>query len=398
MRVKNQVQLITYPDSLGGNLKNLNSILTQYFLDIFDGGVHIVSPFKSTSNQKAAPLSYFEIEPKFGTWEDIRTIGRKFDVLLDINLEHIFDQSQYYNDVLIQTENTKVTDFIMTLNKLLNGGKLIQDDTDKLREVFIEFFTEFSKNNVKIIRVNVSENTIEKLKSSYYFDEAKIYKYLEWISKTANFFQIELLAEINTQYLIKYKLVEHGYWIYDLDLSHIILDAIISKSNQKLYKFLENRPYGQFTILDCKNEADSNKAECSYYYTLNCDVDAYLAAKAIQFFVPGIPQVYLEDLLNGKNAEKADVSVDISRHVFSRQDIEASFKKQVVQRIFKLIRFRNEYPAFNGKFKVMSYHKDEVHFSWENENKYCKLLIDFKTNKAVIDYIDDDGRMACYLI
>ncbi len=43
--LKNKVQLITYADSLGGSLKALNAVLTGYFMDIFEGGVHILPPF-----------------------------------------------------------------------------------------------------------------------------------------------------------------------------------------------------------------------------------------------------------------------------------------------------------------------------------------------------------------
>ena len=39
MAVKNKVQLITYPDSLGGNLKTLNSVLNKYFPNTFKGGM-----------------------------------------------------------------------------------------------------------------------------------------------------------------------------------------------------------------------------------------------------------------------------------------------------------------------------------------------------------------------
>ena len=38
MAVKNKVQLITYPDSLGGDLKTLNNVLTKYFPKTFKGG------------------------------------------------------------------------------------------------------------------------------------------------------------------------------------------------------------------------------------------------------------------------------------------------------------------------------------------------------------------------
>ena len=39
----------------------------------------------------------------------------------------------------------------------------------------------------------------------------------------------------------------------------------------------------------------------TYYSALNCDDNAYLLARAVQFFTPGIPQVYYVGLLAGKN-------------------------------------------------------------------------------------------------
>jgi sucrose phosphorylase len=35
MAVKNKVQLITYPDSLGGNLQMLDKVLSDHFSNIF---------------------------------------------------------------------------------------------------------------------------------------------------------------------------------------------------------------------------------------------------------------------------------------------------------------------------------------------------------------------------
>ena len=89
MNLKNQVQLITYPDSLGGDLKTLYAILLKYFADIFKGGVHILPPFPSSGDRGFAPLTYLEIAPGFGDWEDLRRIGEKFDIMLDLMVNHI---------------------------------------------------------------------------------------------------------------------------------------------------------------------------------------------------------------------------------------------------------------------------------------------------------------------
>ena len=60
MTVQNKVQLITYPDSLGGDLRTLNQVLDRHFQDIFPGGVHILPP--PSSGDRGCPLTYLEIE------------------------------------------------------------------------------------------------------------------------------------------------------------------------------------------------------------------------------------------------------------------------------------------------------------------------------------------------
>jgi sucrose 6(F)-phosphate phosphorylase len=120
---------------------------------------------------------------------------------------------------------------------------------------------------------------------------------------------------------------------------------------------------------------------------LNADDDAYLAARAIQFFTPGI-QVYYVGLLAGENdyeqAEKTGDGREINRHNYSLEEIEQSLGKPVVQRLIKLMKFRNEYPAFNGKFNVLESNRDEILLSWQKKDAKCTLFIYLKTNKSVI--------------
>lgn len=489
MAVKNQVQLITYPDSLGGNLKILNDVLLKYFSDIFKGGVHILPPFPSSGDRGFAPLTYLEIDPQFGTWDDIRTIGENFDVLVDLMVNHISRQSSYFQDFLKKGRKSEYADLFITLDKLWEDGKPVQQDidkmflrrtlpystfaieetgeeekvwttfgktdpseqidldikSDKVKKLLTEFFMNFSKQNVKIVRLDAVGYVIKKLGTSCFFVESEIYEFLDWIMDLANSLGIELLPEVHSHYTIQYKLAEHGCWIYDFILPYTILDTLINKSSEKLCDYLKVRPKKQFTMLDCHDGvpvkpdmddlidtkearklvdvclergsnlslilSDEHKAadgfdvhqiRCSYYSVLNCDDDAYLAARAIQFFAPGIPQVYYVGLLAGENdveaVKKTGEGREINRHNFTLEEIDKSFEKEVVQRLLKLIRFRNEYPAFNGEFKVLDSAKDKILLSWERDEKYCKLFIDLKTNKSIIDYIDDNGEVAKYLV
>jgi len=489
MAVKNQVQLITYPDSLGGDLKTLNQVLLKHFSDIFKGGVHILPPFPSSGDRGFAPLTYLEIEPSFGTWEDIRKIGENFDVLVDLMVNHISRQSAYFQDFLQKGRKSEYADLFITLDKLWEDGQPVQEDIDKMflrrplpystftieetgeeekvwttfgktdpseqidldiksekvKQLLTDFFVNFKEQNVKIVRLDAVGYVIKKLGTSCFFVEPEIYEFLDWIMELADSLDIELLPEVHSHYSIQYKLAEHGCWIYDFILPYRILDTLVNKSSNELLDYLKTRPHKQFTMLDCHDGipvkpdmddlidtkearklvdvclergsnlslilSDEHKAEdgfdvhqirCSYYSVLNCDDDAYLAARAIQFFAPGVPQVYYVGLLAGENdvenVQKTGEGREINRHNFSLEEIEESLGKEVVQRLLTLIRFRNDYDAFNGEFEVLESANDEILLSWKKDDKYCTLFINLQTNKSIIDYVNESGVVVQYTV
>ncbi len=79
-------------------------------------------------------------------------------------------------------------------------------------------------------------------------------------------------------------------------------------------------------------------------------------------------------------------------------EIEHEIERDVVKRLFRLIRFRNEYPAFDGDFEVLGNEYDRICLVWQNDEKKCSLQVDLKTNQSVIEYIDQQGEMVKYLI
>lgn len=483
MAIKNQVQLITYPDSLGGNLSTLQVVLQKYFTDICPGGIHILPPFPSSGDRGFAPLTYLEIDPAHGTWDDIRRIGEDFDILLDLMVNHISQQSVYFQDVLQHGRASQYADMFIPVEKYWPDGNPPQEDLDKIflrrprpfstftiedtgeqatvwttfgktdpseqidldikaeitRSVLQEFFSNFSRNNVKIVRLDAVGYVVKKIGTSCFFVEPEIYQFLDWITDMAHSVGIELLPEVHAHYTTQYKLAEQGHWIYDFILPYTILAALTTNNSAMLQDYLKTRPHKQFTMLDCHDgvpvkpdmddlvsttEARKIVATCvergsnlslihspkhkepdgfdvhqirgAYYSMLGCDDDAYLAARAIQFFAPGVPQVYYVGLLAGENDEenmkKTGDGRAINRHNFSVEEIEQALQKSVVQRLLKLIRFRNEYPAFDGEFAVLDTDDDSLSLRWTQDEKMCQLRLDLKTYRTVIDYIDDAGN------
>ena len=73
----------------------------------------------------------------------------------------------------------------------------------------------------------------------------------------------------------------------------------------------------------------------SYFSALGDNDLAYLLARAIQFFTPGIPLVYYVGLLAGRNdtelTEETKNGRNINRHFYSVEEAEKEMERPVVQ-------------------------------------------------------------------
>jgi sucrose phosphorylase len=218
----------------------------------------------------------------------------------------------------------------------------------------------------------------------------------------------------------------------------MVLEAFFEKSSARLARYLRHRPPRQFTMLDCHDgvpvkpdldglvsTADARKLvdtclarganlslifspkhrdpdgfdvhqiRCSYYSMLEADDDAYLAARAIQFFTPGVPQVYYVGLLAGENdveaVERTGEGREINRHNYTVEEIEQAVQQDVVQRLVRLIRFRNAHPAFDGDFTVGKSDARTLILSWRNGAHACTLTVDLEAGRAEIAHTGEGG-------
>ena len=481
MAVKNKVQLITYPDSMGKNLGELNFLLTGKLSGLFQGGVHILPPFPSSGDRGFAPTSYFEIDSRFGTWESIREIGKTHDVVLDIMVNHISRQSEYFQDFLAHGDGSKLGDLFITMNKVWEDGVPVQEDinriflrrklpyseyetkdhgymklwttfgktdpseqidvdihSDAAKELFRNILRNFASHGVRIVRLDAVGYVIKKAGTSCFFVEPEIYDFLDWITNVADEYGLALLPEVHAHYSIQYRLAARGYWIYDFILPYRILEAVLLKKSDMLGDYLKERPEKQFTTLDChdglpvipdmndlvdvasakrivdicmqrgsnlskvyseahwlEGDFDVHQIRGTIYSMLGENDDDYIIARAIQFFTPGIPQVYYVGLLAGTNryerAKELDDGREINRHNYSLDEIAQEIDREIVQRLFRLIRFRNEHASFDGAFTLEKASGNELVMRWDNEAHMSRLSIDLGKQEGFITYGDSRG-------
>ena len=97
MTLRNEIMLITYPDSLGKNLDELKYILQKHLRGVI-GGVHLLPFYPSSADRGFAPSDYTVVDPAFGSYEDVMELGEEFDLMVDFMINHISRQSKQFQD------------------------------------------------------------------------------------------------------------------------------------------------------------------------------------------------------------------------------------------------------------------------------------------------------------
>ncbi len=133
---------------------------------------------------------------------------------------------------------------------------------------------------------------------------------------------------------------------------------------------------------------DVHQLNCTYYSALGCDDDRYVAARAIQLFARGIPQLYYVGLLAGENdvmaVERTGEGRAINRHDYTMHEIEAALDRPVVRRILALARLRLSHPAFAGVLKVTTVTRSSLRMSWSRDTDVCELEVNVMTGRSQV--------------
>ena len=111
--MRNKIQLITYANSLGKDLKELDLILEKYFKREIKG-VHILPFYPSSADRGFSPLTHLEVDKSFGDWDDIKKISHKRELVADLVVNHISSESKEFQDFLKNGQRSKFKNFFIT--------------------------------------------------------------------------------------------------------------------------------------------------------------------------------------------------------------------------------------------------------------------------------------------
>jgi hypothetical protein len=97
------VILITYGDSILKNdekpLRTLYSFLSTYLKDEIKV-VHILPFFPYSSDDGFSVIDYRQVDPNLGGWDDVSAIGKEYNLMFDLVINHVSQYSQWFQNYL----------------------------------------------------------------------------------------------------------------------------------------------------------------------------------------------------------------------------------------------------------------------------------------------------------
>jgi sucrose phosphorylase len=139
------------------------------------------------------------------------------------------------------------------------------------------------------------------------------------------------------------------------------------------------------------------QVNATFFSALGEDDRKLRLARAIQMFMPGIPQVWYLDLFAGRNdyaaADRGGTGghKEINRTTLTTGDIEQGLGRAVVRDQLTLMRLRNASSAFDGELTVHATDEHRLHLTWTNSGRTATLQADLRSFGFSIADTDESG-------
>jgi sucrose phosphorylase len=315
-------------------------------------------------------------------------------------------------------------------------------------EFYEEVLAKVASYGGQILRLDAFAYLHKAIGESNFFNKPGTWEYLARINAIAEKNNLQLLPEIHAEYgmHLHNEVAQEGYAIYDFFLPGLCIHAIEKGTNKAIVNWAKEIVtkglktvnmlgcHDGIPVLDLKGKevngvyqkglledneieelmqliidrgglvknlygADGKKisyyqVNATYFSALGEEEQKLLLARAIQLFMPGIPQIWYLDIFAGTNdyagVEKAgkDGHKEINRTTLTIEDIQEGLKKEVVLKQLDMIRLRNTSKAFSGTLEFGAGADNELNLIWRNENEVAQLNANLTTYEFLIQYTD----------
>ena len=309
----------------------------------------------------------------------------------------------------------------------------------------------FARRGVRTVRLDAAGYAV-KTPGTSSFMTPETRAFLADLTDRAHSHGLEVLVEVHAHWRLTLELAEACDLTYDFALPPLVLDALHTGDAGPLHRWLEVRPHDVITVLDthdgigvidvgsnaghgdtehpgpgllpperidelvesihratggvsrratgaAASNVDLYQVNTTYLDALGGDVDAMLAARALQLLLPGVPQLYYVGLLMGRNDEEllaaTGVGRDVNRHHYSADEVAAALEDPSVRRLLALVELRRTHPAFDGEWSLAPADPARpgvVVCGWsDDDGRTVSLTLDAAARRAELT-VDDEVR------
>ncbi len=328
------------------------------------------------------------------------------------------------------------------------GQMDLNAQSEKVWEFYDETLARLRDYGASLVRLDAFAYLHKEPAQPNFFNKPGTWDYLDRLKDMAGKYGLTLLPEIHSEfgYGLHEEVAAKGFPIYDFFLPGLLIDTLDRGSNRSLLRWIEELQekgirtinmlgcHDGIPVLDLRGkdilgisregllsdeEIDATiqrimdrggrvknlygpdgkkisyyQVNATYFSALGEDERKLRLARAIQMFMPGIPQVWYLDLFAGKNdyaaADKGGTAghKEINRTTLSNSDIEQGLKRIVVQDQLQLIRLRNSSEAFYGKLEVADTAEHILEMTWSNAESRATLRADLASCGFTVNYSD----------
>ena len=357
----------------------------------------------------------------------------------DVSEIDLGDFSHHKDDIVLLVENNRRYLGQMDLNAQSEEVWAFYDETlKKLRE-----------HGGRLVRLDAFAYLHKEPGKSNFFNKPATWEYLGRLKQIAARYDLILLPEIHAEYGsgLHEEVAKRGFPIYDFFFPGLVIDALDRGTNRHLLKWINELLekniqtinmlgcHDGIPVLDLKGmEVDGTdrpgllsdaeigavidrimdrggrvknlfgpdgkkiayyQVNATFFSALGEDERKLRLARAIQMFMPGIPQVWYLDLFAGKNdyaaADKGGPAghKEINRTTRTEGDIEQGLSRIVVRDQLELMRLRNTSPAFDGELEIHDCDEHRLQLTWEHNACVATLDADLRDHSFRITHKGD---------
>lgn len=282
---------------------------------------------------------------------------------------------------------------------------------------------------VKVVRLDAVGYAI-KTPGTDSFMTPETLKYVAELTEKIRARGMRVLVEVHAHFTQQLEIAPLVDLIYDFQTAPLLLHSLFTSNVDALARWFELRPDNCLNVLDTHDgygvidagpiggrEGLISQADMAHIFEVAAkntaghsaiasvvpqwfelphqinatlpaiigDDNAYVLARAVQFLLPGEPQVYYVGLLNGMDDralfDKTGNGRDVNRHNYTPEELQESLSSDVTQAIVGLARLR-KHAVFSGNFEFKQLSSNSMRLGWTSDSAELSLQFSFAEGKS----------------